>query len=104
MGYESSKEKKIELFNKFLKELKEDYVKNYPGIRTLNYQLTIPLLCEQMKIYPKDAIKFIEMSIQKGELEEKREILLSEKIRKELDIQIEKNKPDIEKEIKESHL
>ena len=102
--YQSSKEKNIELFEKFLNELKEDYIKTYPNVRELDYQLTITLLCEKMKIYPKDAIKFLDMAFQKKELGEIRKIILGEKIREELDIQIEKNKPDIEKEIKESHL
>ena len=57
-----------------------------------------------MKIYPKDAIKFLDMAFQKGELEEERVIILGEKITVELDRKIEENKPKIEQEIKESGL
>ena len=104
MVYESSKEKKIALFERFLNELKEDYSRTYPNARKLDYQLTITLLCEKMKIYPKDAIKFLDMAFQKGELEEERVIILGEKITVELDRKIEENKPKIEQEIKESGL
>jgi len=99
--YQSNKEIKIDLFKKFLNELKEDYISTYPEIRKLDYQLTITLLCEKMIIYPKDAVKFLEMAFQKGELKESREISLGEKITKIIEEQIEKNKPEVEKEIKE---
>jgi len=104
MVYESNKEKKIGLFKKFLTELKEDYISSHPNLRKLDYQLTIIHLCGKMNIYPKDAVKFLDMAIEKGELEEKREIFLSKKIVEELGKEIVKNKPVIEKEIKESGL
>jgi len=99
--YISSKEQRIAMFNKFIKELQEDYISTFPNYKELDYQRTIALLCDRLNLYPKDVHKLIEMAIMKGDLEEKKTISLGETIREKLGEQIEKNKPDIEKEIKE---
>ena len=99
--YISSKEQRIAMFNKFIKELQEDYISTFPNYKELDYQRTIALLCDRLNLYPKDVHKLIEMAIMKGDLEEKKTISLGKTIREKLGEQIEKNKPDIEKEIKE---
>jgi len=102
MVYESAKENRIRLFNKFLKELQEDYILTYPNYKELDYNKVISLLCDRINLYPKDVHKLLEMAMIKGDLEEKKTIFLGEKLREELGKQIEKVKPEIEKELKES--